>query len=109
MEELAVLSHLPLTGRKATKRCKGAEHAPDLIFGEHGVSTPWLLMLLGYVVSNCQSGQKRMFKAMRMLESLVMPAVAKLDNKQKKKRKTTKQKGTTENKNKHNWTITCQW
>ena len=92
--QLAQVSHLPLRSLKLTLRCK--QPAPDVSgvqprpFTEHCVSTPWLLMLLGYMGTNHQCGTDRMFKAMHMLESLVMPAVAKLDNKQKKEKKNKK-------------------
>ena len=93
LEDLAKVSHLPLTGftttQKEHKRCGKlrGEHTHTEVFIEHSVSTPWLLMLLGYMGTNHQCGTDRMFKAMHMLESLVMPAVAKLDNKQQTKEK----------------------
>ena len=91
LEDVARLSHIPLTGLKVTKCCKRTFHAHAVpandVFQEHCVSTPWLLMLLGYVCSNKQMGSQRISKGMRMLETLVMPAVAKLDSKQKKQKK----------------------
>ena len=91
LEDLARLLHIPLTGLKVTKCCKRTFHAHALpandVFQEHCVITPWLLMLLGYVCSNKQMGSQRISKGMRMLETLVMPAVAKLDSKQKNQRK----------------------